>query len=1234
MTRRLRHLLSIAGLSIALAACESSTEPGTDGPVGGLQVDGGQLASASELRVARATLGADGWVAVWHEFGDRYTPAGAVFLRAGRHDDVVVPLDPPVGTLAATAGYKLRVSLHRDAPADGRFTATETLLDGEDPVMENAEGQPIVGVLDVSLPEEDPNTLVIDDQTIGVSPPKVMVTASLETAPAYVVLTDGAGRLVGSERIWDKHPRQYPVSVELARSWDAVTLTGALVVAAGDAPDPSSPIRDLAGAPITRDFTVTYAPENLLDVRDQTLASWGYKIQIASIDIDELPAWVAIYEDADGAPGALLGQAAIDTSPKIALGVALTRFVAPVETLWVALHADVAPIGSFGDGDPVLLGPDREPLRRSIVVTNAACDGLVTKRCDPARPDVISWLDRCGAPSPITTPCGADAFCDDSGPYVHCAPIPDPCEGIAGTVCVAEDPGATWFEDRCGVPLRVATRCGATSVCQEASGRATCVLAPSCAGNATKVCDPLDPTKIIWLDRCGEANGNFIRCGATSTCDDSGAEPTCTVAAGCGGNTTSSCNPDDPHHLYWLDACGEPSGATVPCGANTVCDDAGGEARCVDPNPCLGPAQKFCDPADPSHIKWLDGCGRVKDATIPCGGGYACSDADGEPRCVATDVCGGNVEKVCVEDDPGQVYWVDACGELTGSTYTCGVATCDDSGAEPTCTIIGTCADTKLRVCDPNDPTVIRLSNACGDDLGVFSTCANGKLCAEETPGEAACACVPSDGVRCFGKHFLYEPSGVVAVDSCGNPSGEVVTECANGEICHESATGPVCTTSLSNRDSPMYHRGCSFIDYVTYKTDLDVDCRCRRHAPTIDDIDVYDDGGNMACANQADSWARGWTMGDGPHFVHLTHSFNGGGVLSADQRELFATKHFTDATYQGAGLVVGYDIKTGRRRIVSGRFPSESGGYEVFGGGYESQRAVGVQRLEMTTLPGAWDLERGTDGMLYVWGSREGNKEITRVRPDTGLRTLVWRQVLEGEEAATFGQCYSTRPKSTFPGGFIPVQLEDHAFALGPDGSFYLGFRNDAAEGNGIVRISPDGATCTVLTRWNGTMGEVGGGASPQYSTLEGFGVHAGKLYASLQIGKHLLAIDLATGDRALIANPAGSVGSTPGQSTMFWDATRGLWITAGGIQSYLATAIDLTTGLRQSLFLTAPGMPIESAPPWETGAHGAIDNGNYQGYGALALDPDDNDHVYMVIKWGLLKYELSTGNSYVMSQ
>ncbi len=1305
------------------------------------------MADPAQFTVKQASLGADGWVAVWHEFASSQKLAGKVYLKKGTHDAIAVPLDPPVGTLASLSGFKLRVSVHHDVPADSAFTAKDAVTTGDDPVMLSQAGKPVVATLDVTLPPVDLNTLVIADQTIVKSPPKVSVTASLAKAPAQLVVTDAAGATVGTERIWDKNSRSYPVSVNLPRASAPVTLTGALYELAGDVADLKKPILNLAGKPVTATFAATYPPENVLDVADQTLVSWGYKIKVAKVDLDELPAWLAVYEDKAGAPGALLGSVAVLTSPKIGLEVGLTRFVKPVETLWVGLHADLPADGALTAADPWLLGVDGKPLRQAIVVTNNACGGAKTKVCDPKKPNVISWLDHCGKPAATTTACGgAGGYCDDSGPYVTCKVPPDPCAGVAGTVCVAEDPYATYFKDHCGVPFKVASKCGATAVCNDSDGTAKCSLAPSCAGNTTKYCDPKDLSKVFWLDKCGKPNGNALpcggtskcddasgeaecaipvdpcsgnalkvcdpgspkkvfwknacgqltgasfSCGATSTCDASGGAAACLLEAGCGGTVTMVCNKDEPNNIYWKNTCGELTGSTIPCGSGFVCDDASGTPKCAssdscsgnatlacnpsdpgniywkdhcgaftgstlpcgagfvcadgngspycaDPNPCVGAGQKFCDPTNLAVIKWLDGCGKVKASTIPCGKGYACSDSGGEAVCAPVDACGGNVSTVCVKDDPGHVYWVDGCGALTGSTYPCGVATCDDSTGQAECVALKTCADQKLRVCDPADPLKVLLTNGCGDALGVFSTCANGKRCDEATAGDAQCACVPTDNVVCFGKHFLYEPSGIKKVDSCGNPSGAVVTMCANGQICayedQTNATKPVCTTSLSDAASPMAHRGCSFIDHVTYKTALEVDCRCRRHGATLNDITVYDMGGNQACQPQSESWADGWTMGAGPHFTHMTHSFNGGGVYSSKHGELFATKHFTDPKYEGAGMVVGYHIKTGARRIVSGRYPTPTSTYEMYGSGYESQRSVGVLLLEPTTLPGAWDLELGTDGKLYVWGSRAGNQEITRVDPDTGARSLVWMQALEGAAVApAHGQCYSTRPKSTFFGGFIPVQLEHHAFTMGTDGSFYLGFRNQNAEGNGIVKISADGSTCTVVSRWNGTMGEVGGGASPQYSNLEGFTIHAGKLYATLQIGKRFMAIDIVTGQRTELAAPAGSVVSTPGQSTLFWDATRNLMITAGGVQSYLADAVDLVTGKRQSLFLTAPGEMIESAPPWETGAHGAIDNGNYMGYGALAMDPVNNDHVYLVIKYGLLKYEMSTGNSYVMSQ
>ena len=47
-----------------------------------------------------------------------------------------------------------------------------------------------------------------------------------------------------------------------------------------------------------------------------------------------------------------------------------------------------------------------------------------------------------------------------------------------------------------------------------------------------------------------------------------------------------------------------------------------------------------------------------------------------------------------------------------------------------------------------------------------------------------------------------------------------------------------------------------------------------------------------------------------------------------------------------------------------------------------------------------------------------------------------------------------------------------------------------------------------------------------------------------------------------------------------------------------------------------------------------GALDNGNAVQWGAVVPDPNNPDMIYFVLIQGaLVKYEMSTGNSYVMS-
>src|SRR5690606_39237971 len=129
-----------------------------------------------------------------------------------------------------------------------------------------------------------------------------------------------------------------------------------------------------------------------------------------------------------------------------------------------------------------------------------------------------------------------------------------------------------------------------------------------------------------------------------------------------------------------------------------------------------------------------------------------------------------------------------------------------------------------------------RLTNACGDDLGVFSVCDGGKECVDGTAGaDASCGCVPTSNVVCAGAGNLYDPSGITTVDSCGIPSSTWTETCEDGERCILVNGAPQCRRSLSDDAAEGALRGCLLTDMVRYQTDLAVDCRCRRHGINVD---------------------------------------------------------------------------------------------------------------------------------------------------------------------------------------------------------------------------------------------------------------------------------------------------------------------------------------------------------------------------------------------------------------
>ncbi|MEY3011590.1 MAG: hypothetical protein RIT45_325 [Pseudomonadota bacterium] len=159
-----------------------------------------------------------------------------------------------------------------------------------------------------------------------------------------------------------------------------------------------------------------------------------------------------------------------------------------------------------------------------------------------------------------------------------------------------------------------------------------------------------------------------------------------------------------------------------------------------------------------------------------------------------------------------------------------------------------------------------------------------------------------------------------------------------------------------------------------------------------------------------------------------------------------------------GEDLVVEEEV-AGAGGGVSGAYLDPKTGRVDVGSGFV---------VDGEALPFLNDIELGKDGKIYAFGSDTLNHvHITRVDPKTGARELVWRRQADadaGDANFPYGQCFSGRIDNAYAGGFASVQYAERAYALGNDGSFYIGWKND---GVGVVNVSADGKTCTIVSRW-----------------------------------------------------------------------------------------------------------------------------------------------------------------------
>lgn len=506
---------------------------------------------------------------------------------------------------------------------------------------------------------------------------------------------------------------------------------------------------------------------------------------------------------------------------------------------------------------------------------------------------------------------------------------------------------------------------------------------------------------------------------------------------------------------------------------------------------------------------------------------------------------------------------------------------------------------------------------------------------------QASCDRAASDVVRCGcplmeprvkqcyseGAQKADIPTILGYVTTCNELVGQVET-CQLGERCWWEwdengeiieAAGGHCAASVDPKwkTSKYYEFACDTSMYMAAQTTLEIDCRCNRSNAKLQE-----------CRPGSDAYAAGLAMGTGPRMHGINLAKWGGGFLL--NGELYAAVHYTggNAGNLKPGAIYAIDIKTGDRRVVSGSYLDAKTGRVDVGSGHS---------VSGEALPFLVDLKLGKDGQIYALGSNTLNDvEITRIDPKSGARTLIWRrQSLDDGGAADFayGQCFSGIPSSSYDSGFSPLQYAERAFALGEDGSFFIGWKGD---GVGVVRVSADGKTCSVVSRWasnNKTkpLDDVGTGVTPQYGTISGMLHRKGVIYAETK--DMLLAIDDKTGNRTTFSN-VGGIGGI-GETNFWVDEARGLFFACGTVAARKCSVHKLEDGnIAQGLFQIGQALPVLPGKyPQTQGAKGALDNNNHNGFGAVVVDPDDVNIMYFVVLSGVIRYEVDTGNSHFIS-
>ena len=377
------------------------------------------------------------------------------------------------------------------------------------------------------------------------------------------------------------------------------------------------------------------------------------------------------------------------------------------------------------------------------------------------------------------------------------------------------------------------------------------------------------------------------------------------------------------------------------------------------------------------------------------------------------------------------------------------------------------------------------------------------------------------------------------------------------------------------------------------------------------------------------------------------------GGMLDNAARKIYVGGTWSDARdstgnpeLKNFGVLLEVDINfsgnsVGNRKVISGKYLTKQGDVDV-GSGNTLHTVRSVKRF---------------NNQFYVYTMDAGNPgTIVRIDPTTGNRSTVWTEKTVAFNApAPFpaDQCENGQvPTSPQSAARRSVQINGlgSPFEMNPvTGEFYLSIIHASNLGSpdGIIKISSDGSTCSWVTRFSATgnnkyADNATTRADPTFGQATGVGPRgtgfssmtlnsnnlfyresAGKKWLYAASGSSYWRMDTETGNRELV------VQETVGDTNTVWDSSRNVaWSSGVGNGTVLGPIFDFDTanprvGDNVRCLGTANNVPCMKG----VGYAGPMNRG------ALMFDPLDGNLIFAHNQFGIVRFEVQTGNTYIIS-